>query len=205
MNDQPPAQALPPRRISTEALRARKGDRADFAARPRTPIAMVLDGVHGPYNQGALFRLCDGLMLEWLHVCGATLTPWNRRFKKAARGTVDWVPYSVGEVSVDVVQAYRARGYQIVVAEQAIGSVPVWEARLATPMCVVLGAELDGVSEAVLALADVVVELPTLGMANSLNLSMSAAMVAISAYSAFATQAASTDPIFDPPRGDTPR
>ncbi len=172
----------PARRIGTDALRARKPDRADFESIPRTPIALVLDGVHGPYNQGALFRLADGFLLEKLHFCRATLVAWNRRFKKAASGTPRWVPHAVGEATGDVVCAYRGRGYQIVVAEQAAGSVPVWEAPLRAPMCIVLGAELDGVSESVVALADVVVELPSLGMANSLNISMSAAMMIVSAY-----------------------
>ncbi len=174
----------PPRRLSTEELRARKGSRAAFEALPRNPIALVLDGVSGPYNQGALFRLCDGFLLEWLHVCDADLQPWNRRFKKAARGTVEWVPYSVGEACVEVVQAYRERGYQIVAAEQAEGSVPLAEVHFRSPVCLVMGAELKGVSDAVLELADAVAELPCLGMANSLNISMSAAMMVVTAHAA---------------------
>lgn len=169
-------------RHDTDALRARKPARADFETLPRSPIAMVLDGVTGPYNQGALFRLADGFLLEHLHVCRADLQPWNRRFKKAARGTPGWVPHTVGEDTLEVVRAYRARGYQIVVTEQAEGSVPVWEAPLHGPLCIVLGAELRGVSDPVLAMADVVVELPSLGMANSLNISMTAAMMVVSAF-----------------------
>lgn len=169
-------------RITTDMLRARKPDRADFADLPRTPIAMVLDGVHGPYNQGALFRLADSFLLERVHFCGATLTPWNRRFKTAGRGTPHWVPHFVGEDTVEVVTEYRARGYQIVVAEQATNSVPVSAVAFRAPLCIVMGAELDGVSEAALALADVVVEFPALGMANSLNISMTAAMMVSAAY-----------------------
>lgn len=171
-----------PRRLTTDELRARKPERAGFAELPRAPIALVLDGVTGPYNQGAVFRLADGFMLEHLHLCRAELQPWNRRFKKAARGTTEWVPYTVGEDTVAVLQVYRARGYQVVVAEQAEGSVPAWQAELTAPMVLVLGAELKGVSDAVLALADVVVEFPTLGMANSLNISMCAAMLVHTAY-----------------------
>lgn len=170
------------RRLSTDALRARKLTREAFRALPRTPIAMVLDGVSGPYNQGALYRLADAFLLERLHFCGAELAPWNRRFKKAGRGTPDWVPSVVGEDAVEVVEAYRARGYQIVAVEQAEGSVTPWAAPLRAPLCLVFGAELTGITEPVLARADVIVELPTLGMANSLNISMSAAMMVMTAY-----------------------
>lgn len=172
------------RKTSTDELRARKLDRATFRALPRTPLALLADGVHGPYNQGALFRLADGFLLEHLHLCRTELQPWNRRFKKAARGTPRWVPHTVGEDTAEVVAAYRARGHRIVVAEQASGSVPPWEAALSGPQCLVVGAQLHGVSDAVLALADVVVEFPTLGMANSLNVSMCAAMLVSAAYGA---------------------
>lgn len=172
----------PDLRLSTDALRARKPSREAFRQLTRTPIALVLDGVTGPYNQGALFRLADGFLLEHLHVCRADLQPWNRRFKKAGRGTPDWVPYTVGEDTVEVVDGYRARGYQIVAAEQATGSVSPWAAEFRAPLCIVMGAELTGVTEPVLARADVIVELPTLGMANSLNISMSAAMIVMAAF-----------------------
>jgi len=173
----------PARRLTTEELRDRKPDRETFLARPRTPIAIVLDSVHGPYNQGALFRLADAFALERLHFCGDDpLRVWNRRFKKAARGTTAWVPYSSGEVSVDVVASYRERGYQVVAAEQAEGSVSMASAELMAPMCLVLGAEMHGVSREVLELCDVVVEFPMLGMANSLNIAMSAAMLVQAAF-----------------------
>ncbi len=178
-----------PQRLTTDHLRDRKPARETFDALPRTPIALVLDGVTGPYNQGALFRLADGFLLEWLHFCKADIQPHNRRLKKAARGTMDWVRFSVGEDTVEVVQAYRDRGYQIVAAEQADGSVSAREAVFRGPVCVVMGAELLGVSDPVLALADVVVEFPSLGMANSLNISMSAAMLVHSVYDRLAAQA----------------
>lgn len=169
-------------RLRTDALRARKLSREAFRALPRTPIAVVLDGIHNPYNQGALFRLADGFLIEKLHFCGPELQHWNRRFKKAARGTTGWVPHATGEQAIDVVQAYQAQGYQIVVAEQADGSVSPWQAQFTAPVCLVMGAEMDGVRDDIIALADMVIELPTLGMANSLNIAMSAAMIVMSAF-----------------------
>ncbi len=171
-----------PYRLDTEALRARKPDRHTFRDAPRAPIAIVLDGVQGNYNKGAIFRLCDAFLIEHLHLCHTTLEHWGRRFVKAARGTYHWVPYTVGEDTLEVVRAYQTRGYQVVVTEQCAGSVPVWAAELQAPVCIVLGSEMEGVSPAVVAVADAIVELPTMGMANSLNVSMSAAMLVMSAF-----------------------
>ena len=179
----------PVERLDREGLRARKHERATFHELKRTPIVMVLDGVFGNYNQGALFRLADAFMLERLHFCGAPVMPGHRRFVKAARGTLPWVPYDDEQSVVEVVRGYAERGYQVVAVEQCEGSVPVFEARFVGPVCLVLGGELAGVSPEALALADLTVELPTLGMANSLNVAMSAGMLTLSVYQALLTQA----------------
>ena len=169
-------------RLDRAALRARKLDRFTFKDQPRTPIVLILDGVEGNYNKGAVFRLCDAFMLEHLHLCNTDLEYWHRRFTKAARGTMKWVPYTVGENTMTVIERYRAEAYQIIVAEQCEGSVPVWEAVFSDPLCIVLGGELTGVSGEVIGQADLCVELPTMGMANSLNVSMSAGMLVFAAY-----------------------
>ena len=184
MTDRPqtPSDDESPSRLYTSELRARKHDRAQFATLPRTPIVLILDGVHGNYNKGAMFRLCDAFMVEKIHFCRTTLEPRHRRFAKSARGTYRWVPHEVGEDTLAVINDYRERGYRIVVTEQCEGSVGLETADLSGPICIVLGGELEGVAPDVVAAADAVVELPTLGMANSLNVSLSAAMMVLSAY-----------------------
>ena len=172
----------PVERLDRAALRARKTDRAAFRDVPRHPIVLILDGVEGNYNKGAIFRLCDAFMIERLHLCHTRLECGHRRFIKAARGTFKWVPHTVGEDTVEVMQRYRERGYRLLVAEQCEGSAPIWETPFTAPLCLVLGGELSGVSGEVLALADHCVELPTMGMANSLNVSMSAGMLVLTAY-----------------------
>jgi 23S rRNA (guanosine2251-2'-O)-methyltransferase len=176
------SEANGPRRLYREDLRARKPDRAGFMEAPRSPIVLVLDGVDGNYNKGALFRLADAFLLERVHFCQTTIEHKHRRFLKSARGTHRWVPYEANEDPIDVIQSYRERGYRIVVAEQCEGSVSLLDADLGAPVCIVLGGELSGVSPEVIAAADIVVELPTMGMANSLNVAMSAGMMVLSAF-----------------------
>ena len=176
-----------PQRLDRQDLRNRKTERQTFHQKARAPIVLILDGVDGNYNKGAIFRLCDALMVEKVHFCGAEVEPWHHRFKKSARGTYKWVPYEDGEDVARVIASYRTLGYQIVVAEQCSGSVPVWDVCFEKPVCIILGGELSGVSPQVVVMADVVVELPTMGMANSLNVSMSAGMLVLAAYSQFMT------------------
>ena len=172
-------------RLSREDLRDRKGPRKQFRARSRQPITIVLDGVLGTYNQGAIFRLCDAFLIEKVHFCKTTIHSKHRRFLKSARGTQKWVPYTDGENCLELVRDYRQKGYQIVVAEQCTGSTPALTAQYNSPVCLVLGGELAGVSQDVVDAADLVVEFPCHGMANSINVSMTAAMLVYAVHHAF--------------------
>jgi hypothetical protein len=49
--------------LSKPELRQSKPDRADFAVQARNPVTVVLDGVRGYYNIGAIFRLCDAFLV----------------------------------------------------------------------------------------------------------------------------------------------
>jgi hypothetical protein len=49
--------------LGTAELRLSKPDRATFARRRRNPVTVVLDGVTGHYNIGAIFRPCDAFLV----------------------------------------------------------------------------------------------------------------------------------------------
>jgi tRNA G18 (ribose-2'-O)-methylase SpoU len=164
-------------KLSTQELRQSKAGRGDFVKLARRPIVVVLDGVKRPYNLGALFRLCDAMLVERLVICGVTVNLTNRKLIQAGRGTQRWVPWDHAEDAVAVVQGLKRSGFTIVVAEQAQQAIAPENLVIAYPVCLVLGSEADGVSESVLALADIVTAIPMLGMANSLNVATSAAIL----------------------------
>ena len=170
--------------LSKPELRQSKPSRADFAAKERNPITVVLDGVSGNYNLGAIFRLCDAFMVERLVICAAESqgrpgTPLlrKRRFVEAAMGAQYWVPWQEEPAAAGFVRAAKAAGYWITVVELTAESVRPEVMHPSYPMCLVLGNERSGVSQEVLACADQAVAIPMLGMANSLNVATAAAIV----------------------------
>ena len=165
------------RALTTAELRRSKPHRRAFRARLRLPIRVVLDGVRQGYNVGALFRLCDAFLCERLVVCGRDASGGMRKLVQAAQGTHHWVPWEQRDSAVEAVLAARAEGCQIVVAEQTSGAVGLDRLLPRYPVCLVLGSERAGVSQAVLDLADAAVALPMQGMANSLNVATAAAIV----------------------------
>lgn len=165
------------RALTTAELRGGKPDRRAFLARPRLPVRVVLDGVRQGYNVGALFRLCDAFLCERLVVCGRDASRGTRKLVQAAQGAHRWVPWEQRDCAADAVLAARAEGWQVVAVEQTSGAVGLAEFLPRWPVCLVLGSERAGVSQAALDLADAAVAIPVRGMANSLNVATAAAIV----------------------------
>lgn len=159
------------------ALRVPKPSRHDFPDMPRHPIRLVLDGVQQNYNIGAIFRLADAMLVEQLVICGTEVNLRNRKVVQAARGTQHWVPWRQEESGQVAVAAARQDGYQVVVVEQTSASVPVDQLVVRLPVCLVMGAEMHGVSQAVIDMADAAIEIPMFGMSNSINVASAAAIV----------------------------
>lgn len=180
-------------------LVARKPATADtFARLPRAPIAVVLDDVRSLANVGLIFRICDAVRAERLYLCGITghpprgeadPRPWHvqeralREITRTAVMAVPYVPWEYREDALGVVAQLREQRYQVVAVEQAHGSVAYTrEGLYRPPLCLVLGHERAGVTPAALAAADVCVEIPVFGMANSLNVAMALSLVAFEAH-----------------------
>lgn len=187
----PPSPAWPAR--TTAELVARKPDSETFAALPRAPISVVLDDVRSLANVGLIFRICDALRVEKLYLCGITGHPADpvndprprhvqeraeREIAKTAVMAIPYVPWEYRPDAIDVVHQLQASGHQIVAVEQASGSLPYTTTGVyRAPVCLIFGHERAGIGPAALHLADICVELPVYGMANSLNVAMTCALV----------------------------
>ncbi len=158
-------------------LRVTKCDRDEFLTRPRRPITVVLGGVTQNYNIGAVLRLCDAFLVQQLVVCGAKVELRKRRLMQAVQGTQRWVPWSQRRRASEAVAEAKALGAWVLVAEQTTASVRPEQLVPVFPAVLVLGAERSCVSAKVTEAADAAVAIPMLGMANSLNVATTAAIV----------------------------
>ncbi len=179
------------RALSTEELVARKPLPEDFDAMPRAPLHVVLDDVRGLANVGLAFRLCDNLRVSRLWLCGITGHPpypgdprpaeigerCDREIRRTAVMAVPYVPWSYRASALEVVEERKAAGDRVAVLEQARGALPPAQASLEAPLCLVLGHERQGVDPRIVNEADLVLELPVWGMANSINVAMTLAIV----------------------------
>jgi tRNA G18 (ribose-2'-O)-methylase SpoU len=165
------------RALTTLELRTSKPTRDEFLARPRRPITVVLDGVNQNYNIGAIFRLCDAFLVRELVICGTKVELHKRRLVQAAQGTQHWVPWSESSHASEAVADVKAGGAWVVIAEQTTASIRPEQLVPVFPTVLVLGGERSGVTPEVIETADAAVSIPMLGMANSLNVATTAAIL----------------------------
>jgi len=148
----------------------------EFKAKEKIPLVVVLDNVRSQHNVGAVFRTSDAFLVEKIYLCGITATPPNREIHKAALGATESVEWQYFEKTVDAVNHLKNQGFSVVALEQTEHSISLLdnEKKIKKPIALILGNEVDGVSDDVLPLIDGAFEIPQFGTKHSLNVSVSA-------------------------------
>lgn len=147
------------------------------------PLSIIADSIISPRNIGSLFRLCDALGIERLYLCGDSATPPNSKINKTARSTEKHVDYVQCNETTTLVRQLKESGSFIIALEITSKSIDIGSPELQalikpqTPICLILGSENSGVSEALLSLSDVSVHIPMHGNNSSMNV-ISAASIA---------------------------
>jgi len=132
-------------------------------------LALMLEGLGGPFNLGSILRTAAAYRVEHLYLAAMQIDPTSTNVGKTALGADRYVPWTVHEDLSTAFAAARTAGYSIVGLELADQAVPMHDADLAPPTCLVIGHEDRGLSKTALADCDSVVFLPQLGRIGSLN------------------------------------
>ena len=159
-------------------LSQRRLSESDAATIRRAPIVLVLQNIRSLYNVGSMFRTADAMRVERIVLTGYTPTPPNESIAKTALGADRTVPWTHVSSTVDAVKALRDAGYHVYAVELTDTSRDVATLSAADlPLALVLGNELSGVSDDVLACCDDAVEIPMYGVKHSLNVAVATGIV----------------------------
>lgn len=138
-------------------------------------LLLVCEGVEKPGNLGALLRCADAAGCEAVLVAAPGTDPYNPNAVRASRGALFTVPVIQDEAE-RIARRLRELGVRLVAAAPA--AARAWTAAdLRGPSAIVVGAEDRGLSAALLAAADERVAIPMRGRGDSLNVSVSAALL----------------------------
>ena len=146
----------------------------DAQPRPARPpsggrLAVVADNIRSAFNAGGLFRTADFFGMERIVLCGYTPGPDNPQVKKTALGADATVPWEHAGDIRDVLDRLHADGYTVYALETADGAADIATVTPTFPCALLLGNERFGLDPDVVAAADAVLEIPSRGMKNSLN------------------------------------
>ncbi len=149
----------------------------EFKASAKFPVCLLLDNVRSMHNVGSLFRTADALNVEKIYLCGITGTPPHREIHKTALGAEDSMDWEYFDHAEELATELQKRGYFLIGLEQVENSVSLIDWQVAEkPIVLILGNEIEGISNELLLLCDTVLEIPQFGTKHSFNVAVSGAI-----------------------------
>jgi tRNA (guanosine-2'-O-)-methyltransferase len=142
----------------------------------QSDLRVVLEGVTNAHNASAVIRTCDAAGI--LHLDLISPNPELLRFNEAISTRADkWLEIAVHPTPAACFEPLKKAGFEIVATHLQKDAIPYTDIDFAKPLALVFGSESEGISDGALAFADKVVRIPMLGMVQSLNLSVSVAVI----------------------------
>ncbi len=149
-------------------------DRA-FLGAPQ--LVLIMFDVQDPGNAGAVVRSAEALGATGAIFCGISADPFGWKALRGSMGSAFRLPVVEQPNGLAAIAAARAAGLAVL-ATSPSGGRSVFDVDLAAPTALLLGGEGPGLDPAVIAAADGAVSIPMTGSAESLNVSVAAAILA---------------------------
>ena len=149
-----------------------QGDKQKFSHRKLFPIVLILDNLRSAENVGNIFRLAEALKIEKIYALGYTPVPPHPKLKKTARGTEDFVNFSVSSCGVTLLKTLKNKEFNIIGIDTVHNAKCLWnyECNLGK-LALIFGNEALGISQNLLKYCDEFISLPMFGFKNSINVS----------------------------------
>lgn len=139
------------------------------------PLIVVLEGVEKPGNLGAVLRSADAAGVDAVVVCDPRTDLFNPNLIRSSIGAVFTVP-CVACTSGECIDFLKGRGIRILTA-QLQDSRFYYDTDMRGGTAIVMGTEATGLTEQWRRVADAHIKIPMLGRLDSLNVSVSAAIL----------------------------
>ena len=142
---------------------------------PKNPLIVVLESVEKPGNLGAVLRSADAAGAAAVIVCDPLTDLWNPNLIRSSTGTCFSVP-SVACTTQEAIKWLKDKGISILTAQLQDSSL-YYDCDFRSAVAIVMGTESTGLSQAWREAATKHIRIPMLGIADSLNVSVSAAIL----------------------------
>ena len=140
-----------------------------------SPLIMVMESVEKPGNLGAVLRSADAAGADGVILCDPLTDLYNPNLIRASIGAIFTVPV-VACTSAEAIAWLKANNIRILTA-QLQDSAPYYDVDMTCGTALVMGTEATGLTDAWRQAADAHILIPMLGRLDSLNVSVSAAIL----------------------------
>jgi len=138
-------------------------------------FTVATEDVYQLHNTSAVMRSCDVFGIQELHI----IEEQNSKDidREIAMGAQKWVDLNRYHSVKDALKDLKARGYQIVATTPHEKDSELSEFDVTKKSCFFFGRETEGLSQEVIDQADCFLKIPMVGFTESLNISVSAAII----------------------------
>lgn len=148
---------------------------ADVLSRRTKHFTVAIQDVFQVHNTSAVIRSCDVFGIQEAHIIEERFG--NRLDKNIAMGAQKWVDVHRHASTDDCIKELRRQGYRIIATTPHNDSCFVDEFDVSQRSALFFGTEKDGLSDDVMDQADGFLKIPMAGFTESLNISVSAAVI----------------------------
>jgi len=143
--------------------------------RRQPDLTLITEQIHKPRNVAALVRTADAVGIHEVHM----VWPWDhhRRYSGTAMGSDRWVNVNRHESMSSAITQLKGNGYKVYAAHFSDQAIDYREVDYTVPCALVMGNEKQGITDETAALVDEHVVVPMMGMVESFNVSVAAAII----------------------------
>ncbi|MGH2615148.1 MAG: TrmH family RNA methyltransferase [Thermomicrobiales bacterium] len=152
-------------------------------ARRQSDLTVVLENVHDPHNVSAILRSCDAVGVLRAHAVYTIEGPPPGAFaRQTSASAAKWVDVDRHPSIVACYDRLHADGFLILATSVGPDAHRLHDLDFTVPTALVFGNEMRGASDEARSLADGLVEIPMMGMVQSLNVSVACAVCLYEAF-----------------------
>jgi len=154
----------------------------DALAQPKKHrLYLMLDGVEDPHNLGAMLRSCDAFNVDGVIIPKNRSVQLNATVAKVSTGAIEHVNVIQVVNLSQTIRKLKENGFWIVGTDMDTPQT-IHEMDVEADLCIIIGNEGRGLSRLVRDNCDYIVKVPMSGHINSLNASVSCALVLYEVY-----------------------
>jgi tRNA (guanosine-2'-O-)-methyltransferase len=143
--------------------------------RRQADLTVITEDIHKPHNFSAIIRTCDAVGI--LDVHAVNVEGEIPIYPQITQGSEKWVKLHVHENIQTAIEELQQQQYRVYAAHLSDGAIDYRQVDYTKPTAILLGNERTGVSETSASLVDGHIIIPMLGMVQSLNVSVAAAVI----------------------------